>query len=433
MTSKGSFFSEAEFQQRRDKLLKLLPDNTTAIIPAADEKVFSKDVHYPFRQNSNLLYCTGFNESHSTLILEKRNGKALSTFVVTEKDAARELWQGPVLGVKRAQKMFSVDKVAGFSELFPELQRALSGQHHVYLDWNASREIDSFILESCRDTSSLPATVSSLAPLIAGMRIIKSSAEIAMHREACRLSAKSFNDLAALLPELKNERHAATTLEAIFYKNGADGLAFNTIVAFGDNATCLHHSPGARTTKGHSAVLVDAGASFSGYAADITRVYPLNRSNFSSEVSEVHQLVKQALEAATNAVTPGTTLGEIRNKAVSVLASGFKDLGFKSSRGKKDNIKETVNRYFPHSIGHFLGLDVHDVYPPSTFDNGRGSGIELKANMIVTIEPGLYFPTRDENVPQRLRGIGIRLEDDVLVRRNGNEVLTSDAILSSQS
>ncbi|MDD2944082.1 MAG: Xaa-Pro aminopeptidase [bacterium] len=430
MALKSNSLCEADFHKRRERLLKLLPDNATAIIPAADEKVFSRDVHYPFRQNSNLLYFTGLKEPLSALILEKRKGKSLSTIVVREKDAARELWQGVVLGVKKAQKLFHVDKVVSYSELFPEFQRAVSGQQNIYIDWNANSEVDSFIVEGCRDISSSPANICSLAPLIAGLRICKSNAEIALHRKACQLSARSFNELTSLLPEMNNERHVATTLEAIFYKYGADGLAFNTIAAFGDNATCLHHSPGKRTTTGQSSVLIDAGASFGGYAADITRVYPLKHSHLPPEVKEVHQLVLQTLKAATIAVNPGTTLGEIRKIAVLELASGLKDLGFKNAG--KSNLQQTVNRYFPHSIGHFLGLDVHDVYPPATVDNGRGSDIPLKTNMIVTIEPGLYFPTKDDNVPKRLRGIGIRLEDDVLVKKNGHEVLTGDALFSPE-
>ena len=421
--------TESRFASRRRRLLSRIKGEAV-LIAAAPLQVSSRDLHFPYRQDSDFLYFTGINEPDAALLLLGSRKGPRSVLFLRDSDAQAEQWGDSRIGLRRAKRRHQVDEVrdiASLSAALPKLLRDAAALHYAP-GCNAS--VDSLVWSIFRTTvgprMNFPRALIDSRMLTSEMRIVKDREEIRTLRHVTEITAKAFAELMRQVKSLKSERHAADTLEAIFSRLGAEGPSFQTIVASGKNATILHHRPSFQPLWRRELVLIDAGASFRGYAADITRTIPVS-GKFSTAQADVYDVVHRALQKATEKCGPNASLDEVHQVCVRAITRGLIDLGVLRGSVAKLVSAEAYKPYFMHRTSHWLGLDVHDispiymdeyVVPPSTrpFEPGN----------VFTIEPGLYFSANDETVPKALRGIGIRLEDDILITKTGHDVLTKD-------
>ena len=326
--------------------------------------------------------------------------------------------------------MFQVDEVRdinNFERDFKDLLKPFDTLHYAL---GSNPRSDKFVLEILKShvtpRAGTPSILKDSRTVTASMRFVKDKEEILSLKHAGNITAQALIRIAPVLKHAKSELHASKQIETIFAELGSQYVGFHTIVASGKNATELHHLPTLQPLWKNEAVLIDCGASYRGYSGDITRVFPV-QGNFSAATKEIYQLVFGALEAGRRQVRAGSSLAAVHKAAVAYLVSGLVSL--KILKGTESSIieSERYKPYFPHRIGHWLGLDVHDTSPlyekrPGVIDSAWEK--PLVPGNALTVEPGLYFHILDERVPKRFRGIGIRLEDSVLVTSTGNEILS---------
>lgn len=412
------------FTQRRKALLESLPPDSYAIIFAAPEKTRSNDTEFLFRQDSDFYYLTGFNEPNACLVLVSDTQEAI--LFCQEKDPTAEIWHGRRLGVEQAAETLGMTKAFGFAEIsehLPNIIRGIGqcgymfGQQSVFLD-----TIDP-ILMALRNTpkapDSAPVNLFDITPILHRSRMQKSDAELALIRRSCDIAANAHKAaMRACQPGLSE-----ATLEAVlhyhFALEGARLPAYNSIVGGGDNACILHYTVNDQPLREGDLVLIDAGCEYEGYAADITRTFPVN-GQFSPAQAELYDVVLAAQAAAIARCVAGNQFADMQHAALEVLVTGLIDLGILHGTVEDNIDQQTYRAYYMHGIGHFLGLDVHDagIY------QHKGEPTKLQPNMVLTIEPGLYI-AKDSECPEQYKGIGIRIEDDVVVQHNGCEILTS--------
>lgn len=431
--------NEAVFKSRRQKIIRQL-HSQIAIFSSNPQHVQSRDREFPFQPNSDLFYLCGIEEPQSVLILKGGNKGPRSILYLRERNPEFEKWNGELLGLKRAKKHIAVDEVRDIKQLPGELLSLVEGCHTVYYSPGTEPELDRLIwgvfCTAVAPRLNKPHTLRDARLLTAELRFVKDKLEIEALRHAAEITARAFQLFLPELPRLTSEKHAARVLESIFARLGAHGTAFDTIIASGKNATTLHHKPKLQPLWKRELLLIDAGAQFKGYAGDITRTVPVS-GKFSEAQAEVYDVVANALEAARAACRPGNTLDEIHHVAVKQLTKGLIDLGILKG-STQDNISQAKYRpYFMHRTSHWLGLDVHDIAPVTLNVPGTSSEAITTSTITVpshlrplvpgnvfTLEPGLYFDAEDESIPLAYRGIGIRLEDDVLITSSGASILT---------
>ncbi|MDR9466902.1 Xaa-Pro aminopeptidase [Marinospirillum sp.] len=414
------------FHQRRQELLEQLPDKGLALIPAAAEVTRSRDTEYPFRQASDFWYLTGFTEPDGLLVLMKGRSEGESLIFTLPRDPAMEVWTGIRLGQEEAVPRLGVDQAFSLTTEVDEQLIELIGEasevwlpledlklYQRYLGWRQG------VRSKRKRSATLPDRLVDVAAQLAEMRLIKSTDEVDLMRQAAQISADAHcRAMKACRPGMY-EYQLQAELEHEFAFQGAAAPAYASIVGAGANACVLHYIANQSQMQSGDLVLIDAGAEYQGYAGDITRTFPVN-GQFTPPQKQLYELVLKANQEAIKLTRPGTTLEAIHHAVLRILTQGLLDLGILS--GDLEQLIEdgAFKPYFMHGTSHWLGLDVHDV--------GRyrlhGEARPLKPGMVLTIEPGLYFaPDRDE-VDPCWRGIGIRIEDDVLVTLDGCEVLS---------
>lgn len=427
-----SHATEKEYQSRltsrRKTVLKRI-QNEIAIFPAAPEQHFSRDQNFTFRQNSDFLYLTGFKEPQSVLVLIGKKKGARSILYLRERNSEHEQWTGETLGLKRAKRRMDIDEVRPIEQFASDLDKLVQGTEAIHYAPGSNPFTDGPIWEQLKSniapTFFAPARLLDSRIITSEMRIKKDPFEIQTMRHVCKITARSFQTLLGQLSSLKSEKHAATTLDSLFARYGADSPAFETIVASGKNATTLHHHPGFQPLWKRELVLIDAGASYKGYCGDITRTVPV-RGRFSDSQARVYDIVQEALCLAVECCEPGVTLDEIHKTAVKRICRGLLQLGVIDGTLAQCISTNAYKPYYMHQTSHWLGLDVHDITPIRCDEFKIPSRLQpLKPGLIFTIEPGLYFGAKDMSVPTEFRGIGIRLEEDILITKTGCEVLTA--------
>ncbi|MCB0322206.1 MAG: aminopeptidase P N-terminal domain-containing protein [Bdellovibrionales bacterium] len=428
MAQQNRLIQDARYERRRRKLLKQIKGEI-AIFPAAPEQPKSRDQLFPYQPNTDLLYLTGFEEAHSVLVLLGSTKGPRSILYLRDRDALHERWNGERLGLKRARRRFAVDEVHPIEAFESQLMKLLEPFQTLHYPAGVNPRIDQIIWRAfCSQTAPRvqgPHTIRDARLLTSLMRIRKDREEIRALRHICEITANAFVHIAPLLKSAKSELHAARMLEAEFFKLGAHGVAFNTIVASGKNATVLHHEPSLQPLWKRELVLIDAGASFQGYAADISRTIPPS-GKFTDAQAKVYDVVLAALEASLERCQPGSDLEAIHTACVRALIRGLQELDIIKSPAPKAYNDAEYRRYYMHRTGHWLGLDVHDVAPIYCGEYlVPPSSRPLEPGNVFTVEPGLYFDSNDETVPPEFRGIGIRIEEDVVITATGAEVLTS--------
>jgi Xaa-Pro aminopeptidase len=401
---------------------------SVAIIPSALEAVRSNDTHYRYRQDSDLFYLTGFAEPESVALLSTVEGKPKYTLFVRERDPEREIWDGRREGVEGARNNYGADEAFPISQLSEKLGDALTGARTLYYRLAGGHpQLDELVLKQLshlragvRRGVSAPEAIIDPASLIHEMRVVKTDEEIELMQKAADIAAEAHCEaMKAVRPGMK-EYELEALIEYNFRRNGASGPAYSSIVGGGANATVLHYINNDDTLRDGDLVLVDAGAEYRGYASDITRTFPVD-GRFTEAQREIYELVLHAQISCVNMAGPGVTMEELKNHSIEILTAGMVRLGLLKGDPAELIKEEKYKQFYMHGLGHYLGMDVHDV--------GRyqvdGVPRKLEPGMVITVEPGIYIAKDSKEVPEKYLGIGVRIEDDVLITEEGRRVLTN--------
>lgn len=418
--------TQIEFQARRQKLAKQLPPDSVAFIPAAQELLRNGDSHYRFRQDSNFYYLTGFNEPDALLVII--SGEAFQSILFNRpRNPAEEQWTGVRLGQDGALNHLLMDAAFPMTSVEEELPRLLAGKTSIYYALGRHAELEQHIIHSLnmlktqvRRGVRAPDALCDLEPLLAEMRLYKSDAEIDLLRQAARISVDAHKRAMQLCQNMEFEYQLEAELLYEFSRQGCRSVAYDPIVGSGENACVLHYTENNQPLRRGDLVLIDAGGEYANYAADITRTFPVN-GTFTPEQKSIYELVLKAQKAGIAAVKPGVLWNSIQQIMVRILTEGLCELGI--LKGTLDELiaNEAYKPFYMHNSGHWLGLDVHDAGSYRV----NGEWRPLESGMVLTVEPGLYISSGMDGVDKRWWGIGVRIEDDVLVTKTANEVLTS--------
>lgn len=415
----------AIYRRRRDRLIEAMGD-AVAVIPAAPKLRKSRDTAVRYRQASNLFYLTGYSEPGAVAVLTPHDPEHRFTLFVRPRDAEREVWDGSRAGVQGALEDFGADAAYPFDELGDHLEELLEPAPRVLYALGTSVELDRRIAElvaqfrhSRQRTGPGPLSVEDTERLLGEMRLVKDEWELQRIREAAELAVAGHRAAIAAAAPGVGEWEIEAALEREFRRAGASGPAFPSIVAAGSNATVLHYTANDQLVREGDLVLVDAGAELAMYASDITRTFPAS-GRFSAAQRQIYDLVLAAEDAAILAITPGVPASAPHDAALEILIPGMVSLGLLEGSLEEQLESEEYKQFFMHKTSHWLGLDVHDAGLYSQ----QGEPVTLREGMVLTVEPGIYIPADAKDLPAELLGIGIRIEDDVLVTATGHEVLT---------
>ncbi|HEY3024573.1 MAG TPA: Xaa-Pro aminopeptidase [Pyrinomonadaceae bacterium] len=409
----------AEFMRRMDQ-------NSIAIIPAAREATRSNDTNYRYRQSSDFFYLTGFEEPEAIAVIAPGNEQKYTLFV-RPRDPEREIWDGRRAGVDGAKQEYGADEAFPIAEFEEKLPDILNGPEKLYyrlgdgnpgLDETIIRQLAS-VRTLNRKPISVPQTIIDSASIIHELRVVKSEEEIAIMQRAADIAAEAHvAAMKAARPGMK-EYEIEALVEQIFRKAGAAGPSYTSIVGAGANATVLHYITNDGTLNDGELLLLDAGAEYKGYASDITRTFPIN-GRFTDAQRDIYDLVLDTQMSCVEMVRPGVRHEDIKNHSIEMLTEGMVRLGLLQGKPEELIKEEKYKQFYMHGLGHFLGIDVHDV--------GRyyagGESRPLEPGMVMTVEPGIYVSPNTKDIPEKYLGIGVRIEDDVLVTENGPRVLS---------
>jgi len=413
------------FARRRRELLRQLKRGVV-LVPTAPQRTRSNDTEYPYRPDTDFFYLTGFSEPHAVAVLRPGQAKPFVLFV-QPRDPERETWDGRRYGPEGARQIFGADLAFPIGALDEELPKLLAGADRVFLAPGKYPEFDAkvnAILDGFRKKSRAgikpPSAVLDLREVLHEMRLAKGPEDIHLHRRAAAISgAGHIAAMRAARPGML-EYEIEAVLEYVFRKLGARAPGYNHIVASGPNATILHYNENNREMADGELLLIDAGAEYGLYTGDITRTFPVN-GRFTPAQRDIYGVVLAAQKAAITAIGPGVPFNRVHDTAVRAVTRGLVALGL--LRGTLADLikKEKYKRFFMHGTSHWLGMDVHDV---GSYKDGK-RWRRLMPGHVLTVEPGIYIPADARGVPKRYLGIGVRIEDDVLVTRTGREVLTA--------
>lgn len=398
------------------------------VVASHPEYIRNHDVHFPYRQDSNLFYLTGWEEPESVLILRPGLTPEAVMFV-RRRDPERETWDGFRYGPEGCEREFKISKCYPIDEFEKVAPALLKEVDRIYYRLRKNREFDER-LQTVLDTvkQMQGRTGMGLLPiydadtLIGEKRLVKSEYELTQLREACEISAQAHLAAMRFTRPGVSERQVQGVLAHQFFMRGSAREGYHSIVASGNSATTLHYNFNDQVCKDGDLLLIDAGAEFNYYTGDITRTFPVN-GKFTEEQARVYEAVLKVQKNILDFVKPGIVFKDLHDMGTSLLTDAMLELGLLSGR-KEDLIQAMAQKkYYPHGIGHWLGMDVHDA--GLYFKKGEPRPIE--ANMCFTVEPGIYIPADDTSAPAKYRGIGIRIEDNVRVTSSGSENMTSSA------
>ena len=415
------------FRARRAALLAAMPPHSAALFLSLDQAARNGDVVYPYRPDSDLWYLTGFAEPDCALVLTKGCEAAETVLFLRDRDPSQELWTGERTGVAEAPDRLGVEAafpIGRLADELPALIRRAETLIHRPLRPSVQTPAVDRALQTVRGGPRGPhkGPVQVADPLLTlhEIRLRKSDEEVAAIRRANEITAEAIREVVgATRPDI-GEWEIQASLESTFRRLGGWGWAYPTIVAGGARACVLHYDANAATCRRDELVLIDAGAEVLGYGADVSRTFPVS-DRFTPPQRALYEVVLGAQRAAIDAVRPGTTLDALHELTTRSLVEGMIEVGLMHGAADAIVSEGTYKRYYPHQTSHWLGLDVHDVGRYYLDDEPR----PLEPGMVFTIEPGLYVPTSDTEAPGAFRGIGIRIEDDVLVTANGCENLSA--------
>ena len=412
------------YQKRRQTLGNLLPMDCAIIIPGADLKYRNADSSYNFRQDSSFFYLSGFCEANSTMLIVNTNGVITSSIFVPRKDKLKEIWDGFREGPEGAKENYLFENAFNNDEIDSELPNLIYGMNKVFYPFGKKDGFDQLVINwmksaGTKDRHSKAIDIADGSSLIGNLRLIKDSDEIEIMKQAANISADAHMESRKALKPGMNEQSIEALYLYEFAKQGGRFAAYTPIVAGGDNACVLHYVDNNQDLNGSDLLLVDAGCEFKMYASDITRTFPIS-GKFSAEQLAVYNVVLEALHKATECVKVGNNIMDPQITSEKVITKGLVELGI--LEGDVDDLHQqgAFKDFYMHKIGHWLGLDVHDVGDYME----DGDYMKFKPGMITTIEPGIYISS-SMDVDEKWKGIGIRIEDDILVTSSGNINLTA--------
>ena len=416
-----------EMKLRRKELMAQMEPNSIALLAAAPPRVRNSDAEYLYRQNSDFHYLTGFTEAQALLALIPGRKQGEVVLFCQEKDKAKELWHGTLMGPDVARQELEIDDAFPVDDMDDILPGLIEGRDRVYYSMGKDDRFDDQVMNWVKVIRSKakmgahpPGEFLMLDHLLHELRLIKSTREIKLMQQAAKISAEGHKRaMAYCRPGIKEYELEAELLYA-FTRNGSRAPAYTSIVATGDNACILHYIENNAEVKSGDLVLIDAGCEYEHYASDITRTFPAN-GKFSPEQKAIYNIVLKAQLAAIEAIRPGVPWDEPHNISVKIITQGLVRLGILKGRPSQLIKSEAYKDFYMHRIGHWIGMDVHDVGDYKIDDDWR----LLEPGMVTTVEPGIYISPSNRKVPKKWRGIGVRIEDDVLITKNGNNVLSA--------
>ncbi|MEP1743485.1 MAG: Xaa-Pro aminopeptidase [Kangiellaceae bacterium] len=426
---------KAEYTRRRKKLMSFMGNNSIAILPSNSEVIRSRDTDFRFRQHSDFHYLSGFPEPDSVIVLLPGREQGEYILFCRENDPVMETWHGRRFGQPGAIKKFGCDDAFPIDDIDDILPGLMEGRERIYYEFGNHTEFDNQIMSWINSLRSQvksgahpPGELIDLSHVLHDMRLFKSPAEIAIMREAAEISAQAHMIAMQKCKPGMNEYQIEAELKYQFAVRGARAEAYNSIVAGGENACILHYVENDQPLNDGDLLLIDAGGELQGYASDITRTFPIN-GKFSELQLEAYKWVLKANKQAIKAVKPGNPWTAPHDAAVYVLTEGLVAMGILSGKIEELVDQEAYKPYYMHKTGHWIGLDVHDVGDYLIDKEPR----ILEAGMVLTVEPGLYFAPKTKGLDKKWWGIGIRIEDDVLVTKKGHEILSKSAIKEAKA
>ena len=418
---------QKEYAKRRQQLMEFAGDEAVIIVRAAAQKVRNRDAHYPYRQDSDFLYLSGFSEHDAMIVLLPQGKTGRSILFCRERDPEREMWDGRMAGIESAVEQFGFDEAFPISETTQRLPGMLHGRERIYYDLGRDKEFDQILIGwmnefrvSTRKKFLAPDEIIALDHSLHDMRLFKSRTEITAMRKSARVAARAHKRAMQVCKPGMNEAEIHAELLHTFTRYQCEA-SYMPIVGGGANACVLHYVTNRDPLNDGDLLLIDAGAEYDGYASDITRTFPVN-GKFSGPQRDLYQLVLEAQLQAIDEVRAGNPWAHVHETAVEVATSGMIDLGILKGSLDEALEEEYFKGYYVHNTGHWLGLDVHDVGEYEIDGHSR----VLEPGMVLTVEPGIYIPQGAMAVDETWRGMGIRVEDNVAVTRNGADILTSD-------
>ncbi len=416
-----------EFSKRRKKLAAMMEPGSIAILVSAPEKIRSRDTHFPYRQDSDFYYLSGFCEPESVLVLVpgRRQGECL--MFCRERDPEKEIWDGYRAGPEGAVKHYGADDAFPIDDIDDILPGLLEDRQRVYYAMGKDAAFDSRLMAWINDIrarsrsgATSPGEFIDLDHLLHELRLFKSAAELREMRKAAKISAQAHCQAMRACRPGMYEYQLQAEIEHVFARNGARYPAYSSIVGSGANGCILHYVENSAKLRDGDLVLIDAGCELNYYASDITRTFPIN-GKYSGEQKAVYEVVLASERAAIDKVVAGNHWNDPHEASVRVITEGLVDLGL--LKGSVDGLieQEAYRDFYMHRAGHWLGMDVHDVGDYQVEQQWR----LLEPGMVMTVEPGIYISPDNEKVAARWCGIGIRIEDDVAITAKGTEILTS--------
>lgn len=436
--------SQPGFARRRQALMAQMEPNSVAIIPSAQEVSRNRDVEYPFRQHSDFYYLTGFNEPDALLVLVPGRGAGEVVLFCRDRDPEMEIWNGYRVGPQGAVDHYGMQQAFANADRDQEIQSLLDGRARIYYSIGSSEPFDRQIQDwlrglraRARTGAVAPGELIMLDPLLHELRLFKDPEEQELMRAAGRISAEAHVRAMRVCQPGMAEYQLEAEISHHFAMNGCRQPAYSSIVGGGENACVLHYTENQDLLQAGDLVLIDAGCELDYYAGDITRTFPVS-GTFSPEQKAVYELVLNVQKACIDAVKPGVLWDRIHELSVELLTEGLVQLGLLSGDVGELIEEGAYKAFYMHRIGHWLGLDVHDVGDYKIDGDWR----PLEPGMVMTVEPGIYISPQNDQVEPRWRGIGVRIEDDVLVTAEGCENLTAgvpkevteiEALMASQT
>lgn len=416
----------SEYARRRQALMAQMAPGSIALLPAAAQQLRNRDVEHVYRQDSDFQYLSGFPEPEAVLALIPGRAEGEYVLFCRERNPERELWDGLRAGQAGALRDYGADQAFAIDEIDEILPGLIEGRSRVYYALGASAEFDrqlvgwlSSIRSRARQGATPPGEFAALDQLLHEMRLIKSEAEIAVMQAAADISARAHVRAMQASRAGLYEYHLEAELDYEFRKGGAKMPAYGSIVAAGRNACILHYRENDAELRDGDLVLIDAGCEIDCYASDITRTFPVN-GRFSVEQRAIYELVLAAQAAACAEIAPGKHWNQAHEASVRTITAGLLELGLLAGEVEALIAAEAYKPFYMHRAGHWLGMDVHDV---GNYKVG-GTWRALQPGMVLTVEPGIYIAHDNAAVEPRWRGIGVRIEDDVVVTAEGCRVLT---------
>ena len=418
-----------EHQRRRKKLMDLMGHDSVAIIPTNQVYLRNRDVEFPFRADSDFYYLTGYPEPEAVALLIPDREQGEYVLFCRQNDPVMEIWNGKRTGLEGAVNQYGANDSFPIEDLDEIVPGLLENRARVYYTMGNNATFDQRVMvwvnqvrKRARAGVIAPDEFISLNHFVHEMRLYKSRSEIAAMRKAAKISASAHRRAMQVCKPGMYEYQIEAELKYIFIQGGARDVAYPPIVGGGANSCILHYTENNKQLRDGDMLLIDAGSEYQGYASDISRTFPIN-GKFSNAQKQVYEAVLRAQHAAIDKVKPGNHWNEPHEAAIEVLTEGMLELGILKGKSRQLIKDQTYAKYYMHRTGHWLGMDVHDVGDYKV----EGEWRTFEAGMVLTVEPGIYMPAGSKDLPRKWWNIGIRIEDDVLVTADGNDILSKDA------